>query len=89
MDKKVVVTTKYRGVFFGSLTEDNGDVVVLANARNCIYWSKETRGFIGLAANGPQAGSRISPAAPRIEIVDITSVLECSPDAIEAWESMR
>lgn len=83
---KVVVTTKHRGVFYGTLIEKNGTDCVLADARVCIYWSKETRGFVGLAATGPADGSRVSPSAPRMEIVDVTAILHCSADAIDKWE---
>lgn len=83
----VVVTTKHRGVFFGQLLERNGTEVTLANARVAVYWSKETRGFVGLAATGPLAGSRISHAAPRMEVLDVTAILHCSDAAVKEWES--
>lgn len=84
---KVVVTTKHRGVFFGALESKQGTEVTLRDARVCVYWSQATKGFVGLAATGPLAGSRISPAAPKMEIVDVTSVLYCSPEAVKQWES--
>ncbi len=88
MDKpKVVVTTKHRGVFFGTLESRENGEVVLSDGRVCVRWSKETKGFVGLAATGPMAGSKVSPAAPKMEIFDITSILHCSPEAIEQWES--
>ena len=85
--RKVVVTTKHRGVFFGSLVSRDGTDVVLENARVCVYWSKDTKGFVGLAGTGPGDGSRISPPAPKIELVDVTAVLECSPEAADKWEA--
>lgn len=85
--KKVVVTTDKRGVFFGTLINHDGNCVDLADARNCLYWSAETRGFIGLAAIGPQPGSRIGPAAPSIHLIGVTSIIECTPIAIQQWES--
>lgn len=84
---KVVVTTAHRGVFFGELLSKNGSDVALTNARVCVYWSQETRGFVGLAATGPLAGSRVSPACPTIELSDVTATLECSPEAVERWEA--
>ena len=87
MDKpKVVVTTKHRGVFFGTLIERNGTEVTLEHARVCVHWSKETRGFIGLASTGPLKGSRVSPSAPRMEVVDVTSIVECTEEAANRWE---
>lgn len=84
---KVVVTTKHRGVFFGELESKEGTEVTLKDARVCVLWSRETKGFVGLAATGPLNGSRVSPAAPKMEIVDVTAVLHCSLEAVEKWES--
>lgn len=87
--KKVVVTTNYRGVFFGTLEKREEDRAVIVNARVCIYWSKETRGFVGLAATGPLEGSRISREAPRMELVGVSAVIECSDEAARGWELGR
>jgi hypothetical protein len=84
---KVVVTTKHRGVFFGTLESRDGREVVLSDARVCVHWSAKTRGVNGLAATGPLEGSRVSKAAPRQDVLDITSILYCSAEAIKQWES--
>lgn len=88
--KKVVVTTKYKGVFYGEIvekTEANGEVtVILANAKNCIYWTAATRGFLGLAKHGPGEGCRIGPAVDRLELYGVTSISDCTPEAIKRWE---
>ena len=86
-ERKVVVTTSHRGVFFGTLADDRGEVVVLEDARSCVHWSMETRGFLGLAAHGPKSGSRVGPAVPRIELRGVTSVSDCSAEAVAAWEA--
>ena len=85
-EKKVVVTTRHRGVFFGTLVKKVGDEVHLKDASVCVHWSSKTRGFVGLAATGPMEGSRVSVAAPMIELIDCTAVLHCSDEAIERWE---
>ena len=87
-DKKecaVVVTTEHRGVFFGYATDVAGEIIDLRAARNCVYWSADVRGFMGLAAMGPNKNCKIGPAAD-IALRDITSVIKCTPQAIEAWE---
>lgn len=81
----VVVTTAHRGVFFGYATDVSGEVISLKDARNCIYWSADVKGFMGLAANGPSNSCRIGPKAD-IELRAITSVVHCTPDAAAAWE---
>jgi len=85
--KKVVVTTSHRGVFFGTLAEENADSVTLTGCRNCIYWSAKTKGFLGLTSHGPQAGSRVGPAAKRAKLIEVTSITECADEAITAWEA--
>ena len=82
----VVVTTTHRGVFFGYSTDTSGDVIHLRAARNCIYWSAGVRGFMGLAATGPDKKSKVGPAAD-IEVRNITSVIKCTPEATAAWEA--
>jgi hypothetical protein len=55
--RPVIITTEFRGVFFGYADDTSGDTVVLKNARNCIYWSAATGGFMGLASKGSGYGS--------------------------------
>ena len=86
MERPVIVTTEYRGVFFGYADDTSGDTIKLKRARNCIYWSASTGGFMGLAEKGPQEGSRIGPRVAMIELRKVTSVLEPTDDAISAWE---
>jgi hypothetical protein len=84
--KKVLVTTQYRGVFFGEIVENNAPKSIkLKDARNCVYWESSLHGFIGLASAGPSSGCKIGPKAD-IELYDVTSVVECTPEAISKWE---
>jgi len=83
--RPVIVTTAHRGVFFGYATDTDGETIALTQARNCVYWSDDVRGFMGLAANGPSAKCRIGPAAD-ITLRNITAVLEVTPEAVARWE---
>lgn len=85
-DRPVLVTTSYRGIFFGYTDKIDGDTITLKRARNCLYYPPETKGFLGLASNGPGAGARIGPAA-KITLRGVTCVAECTPDAVMAWEA--
>lgn len=82
----VVVTTVHRGVFGGVLVSREGDEVTLDQARVCVYWSAETRGFVGLAVTGPLPGSRVSAAAERMCIPGVTAIVACTEEAQKAWE---
>lgn len=85
-ERAVLVTTAHRGVFFGYATKTDGAVIRMKRARNCVYWSADVRGFMGLASSGPTDSCRIGPPT-EIELRNITAVLEVTPEAVRAWES--
>lgn len=84
--RPVIVTTAHRGVFFGYATKTDGETVALTRARLCLYWSRDVKGFMGLASTGPTASCRIGPPAD-ITLRNITAVLAVTPTAAKAWES--
>lgn len=84
LGRAVVVTTKHRGVFFGYADDTDGDPINLKQARLCIYWSSDVKGFMGLAAMGPSSSCKIGPAVD-IQIRDITAVMEVTPEAEKKW----
>ena len=84
-ERPVLVTTAHRGVFFGYATETGGATIRLRAARCCLFWPKENKGFLGLAAIGPASGARVGPAAD-IELRDVTCVADCTAAAVKAWE---
>lgn len=87
--KPVIVTTKHRGVFFGYLKEDDKapSQLTLTNARNCLYWSADVGGFLGLAAIGPTSGCRIGKKVSELKLYDITSTTLVEEDAVKKWEA--
>ncbi len=85
-DRPVLVTTAHRGVFFGYAGETGGETIKLRGARNCLYWSADVKGFLGLASSGPTKGCRIGPAAD-VELRNITAVAEVTSDAAAKWEA--
>jgi hypothetical protein len=85
--RPVLITTEYRGVFFGYAHDTSGDTIILTNARNCIYWPSTQGGFGGLATVGPAKGSRIGERVTKIELRKITAVAEVTADAAAAWEA--
>ena len=81
----VIVVTQGNAIFCGWTTDADGDVIKLRAARQAVYYSKDTHGLLGLAANGPGKDSRIGPPA-NISVRNVTHVIECSPLAIKTWE---
>ena len=84
--RPVLVTTEFRGVFFGYSDDTSGDTITLKNARNCIYWPSDQGGFVGLASEGPAKGSRVGSVVESLELRKITSVAEVTADAATVWE---
>lgn len=87
--KPVVVTTQHRGVFFGFIDPafENERTLDITEVRNCISWSASIGGFMGLAAVGPNRDCKIGKQAPRVVLHDITSVLDCTEEAVKAWQT--
>lgn len=85
--RHVLVTTINRLVMMGILEAQEGTSVTLTEARNCLYWSNQVRGVFGLAAVGPDVNCRVGRAVPRISLTDVTSITDCTPEAVAAWEA--
>lgn len=83
-ERFVLVTTEYRGVFAGYATDVDGETITLREGRNCLYWSSDVKGFIGLAATGPSESCRVGPPAT-ITLRKVTAVALCTPEAERAW----
>lgn len=85
----VLVTTEFRGVFFGHVKEDKNvpGEITLTDVRNCIYWSSDVGGFLGLASNGPTSGCKIGAQVPELRIFKVTSITPVSDEAAKKWKS--
>lgn len=84
----VLVTTEFRGVFFGHVKNDKKAPaeITLSGARNCIYWSADTGGFLGLASDGPKSGCKIGKRVDELKLYKITSITPVEASAVKAWE---
>lgn len=87
MSKPVLVTTEFRGVFFGFIKNDKKlpAEITLTKAKNCIYWSSDVGGFLGLASKGPSALCKIGQIVNELTLYKITSVTPVSEEATEKW----
>lgn len=87
MKNNVLVTTEFRGVFFGEVKNDNKlpEEITLTNARNCIYWSSDCGGFLGLASKGPSSQCKIGAKVDELTLYKITSVTPVTAEASEKW----
>ncbi len=86
----VLITTDStkRGVFFGYIdpADADKDTMRVTDVQMCVYWSVDTRGVLGLAADGPKKDCKVTKPAPAGTIKGVTLVAECSPEAVKAWK---
>lgn len=88
MSNPVLITTEFRGVFFGYVKDDSKlpAAITITGARNCISWSRSIGGFLGLASIGPNMDCRIGQRVEELTLYRITSVTPVSDAAASAWE---
>lgn len=86
MKKYSVVTTGKRGVFCGVVTNKKKDSLTLLDAQMCVYWDSSIRGVLGLASSGPNNKCRVTKSIPKIELNEITSIMECTDEATKNWK---
>lgn len=81
-----VVITEFKEIFAGwSESDPTADTIVLRKARQVVYFSADTKGLLGLAANGPGKDSRISNECPEVTIRRPVNVLLATEAAIEKF----
>lgn len=86
--RPVLVTTAHKGVFFGYLASNvTKERITLTRVRNVVFFDAATKGFLGLAQNGPTSACRIGPAVvEKSTIFDITLVSTVSEEAVKRFE---
>lgn len=90
MAKAVLITTEFRGVFFGYIKNDKKapDEITLTGVRNCIYWTG-CGGLFGLASSGPSKDCRIGARVDELTVYKITSITPVTEAAAAKWESAK
>lgn len=89
MTKPVLVTTEFRGVFFGYVKNDKKlpAEITLTGVRNCIYWPLSSGGFLGMVADGPKNKEyRIGARVPEVTLYKITSVSPVDEAVAKVWD---
>lgn len=82
----VVLTDKLRGVYFGrTKASDKCKDVTLFDARICFSYTADA-GIGCLPTVGPGPGSKIGPTMPHLSVVDRANMMECTEEAVRAWQ---
>jgi hypothetical protein len=83
-NKHVIITTSFRGVYYGRLVWRRDNSCMLADARMVIYWGT-TDGVDQLAATGPTEKSKLGAQVPLVRLFGITSIALVTEAAEGAW----
>lgn len=90
LNKKVIIRGDRSGVFFGTLTEKNGQEVKLTNCRRLWYWSGAAS-LSQLAVDGVANpdGCKFTMSVGEIVILDAIEIIPCTVKAVESITSTR
>lgn len=81
--RPVIVTTEYRGVFFGYANDTSGDIIHLKNAKMVIYWGT-TKGLLQLCETGTTKDTKLSAKAD-LEVRKVTGIFEVTSEAEKTY----
>lgn len=87
--KKVIVRGDRSGLFFGTITDKDGQEVELTNCRRLWYWDGAAS-ISQLAAEGTKnpENCKFTVVVPLIRVIDCIEILECTDDAIKSIEAV-
>jgi hypothetical protein len=87
--KKVIVRADRAGVFYGTLSQKDGDEVQLKNARKLYYWTGanavEEIAKIGVS----DSGNQITVEVEEITVMQVIQILTCTEKAITNIENVE
>lgn len=83
-EQALVVTTEWRGVFFGYGVPSQERSIELRDCRMCVSWPSQTKGMPGLTSGNLQ-GCRISPPAPTVLLHGVTAIWTVTKEAEKKW----
>lgn len=90
LNKKVLVRSYDAGVYFGTLTQVEGDTCRLENVRNIWHWTGAS--CLSQIANDGITGDKVSPVVSSMVLNRVCQILPLSEKAIvnlegqKAWE---
>ena len=87
--QKVIVRTEHAGVFYGVVTEMEGQTVEVKNCRRIWYWSGAAS-LSELALTGPKRPNRcrFSVTISSMVVMGVKELIPCTDDAAKAIETV-
>ena len=89
--QKIILRTYASGVHFGELVQQDGQRVVLKNARRLWKWkAKKGLALSAVAQHGldPDYDNRVDSTVPTHVILDALECIQMTPEAIESIENI-
>lgn len=87
LNKKVLVRSYDAGVYFGTLTQVDGDTVRMENVRN--IWKWEGASCLSQIANDGIRAGKVSPAVSSMVLNRVCQVIPLTATAIANLEGQR
>ena len=87
--KKVIVRGGRSGVFYGTLLEQEGQIVTLGRARHIWYWSgaANTAEIANSGVSKPDDCQIVAPVT-RLQVLDAIEVLDCTDAAVKSLDAV-
>lgn len=88
--EKVIVRADRAGVFFGTLTEKDGQEVVLKDCRRIFYWDGAAS-ISQLAKDGTSRpeNCKFTVIVDEIQIMGVIEIIPCTEKAIKSIEGVK
>lgn len=89
-NKKVIIRADRAGVFFGTLAEKDGNEVTMTDVRRLWYWDGAAS-LSQLAVEGTKTPEqcRFTVVVPKMTILGVIEIIECSTEAINSIEGVK
>ena len=90
MSEMKIIRANGAGVFFGKLVEENGDTVVMENARRLWYWSGASS-LSELAQYGVTRPNdcKFPCAVDRLKVFNVLEILDCTEEAVASINGVK
>lgn len=89
LNKRVIIRAERAGVFYGTLQEKNGTEVTLTDCRRIWYWEgAASLSQLALEGVSKPDNCKFTVYVPKIIVLGVIEIIECSEQAIKSIESV-
>lgn len=89
LNKRVIIRAEKAGVFYGTLQKKNGTEVTLTDCRRIWYWDgAASLSQLALEGVTKPDNCKFTVYVPKIIVLGVIEIIECSKQAIKSIESV-